>query len=157
MGIRNSCDFALSWIFFSIARLFQLALGLAVCGLYGVDLQNAKSQGKYQDSKWVYAEVVGGLSAFTAVLYMIPFVMRIPFAFVWDAILFFMWIVLFGIFGNMYIKENAEGDAGITRMKHAVWVDLANALLWLFTAVAMAGYWWKHRSTKSQFTGRATV
>jgi hypothetical protein len=57
----------------------------------------------------------------------------------------------------MYIKENAEGDAGITRMKHAVWVDLANALLWLFTALAMAGFWWKNRSTKSQFTGRATV
>lgn len=32
---------------------------------------------------------------------MIPMVMRIPFAFVWDSILFLLWIVVFGIFGNV--------------------------------------------------------
>lgn len=57
----------------------------------------------------------------------------------------------------MFIKENAEGDNDIKRMKRAVWVDLANALLWLIAALAAAGYWWKHRETRSQFTGRAHV
>ena len=37
----------------------------------------------------------------TALLYMIPFTMKIPFIFVWDTIILFMWIVLFGIFGNV--------------------------------------------------------
>jgi hypothetical protein len=49
----------------------------------------------------VYAEVVGGLSAFTAVLYFIPFMVRLPLIFIWDTLLFFLWIVLFGIFGNV--------------------------------------------------------
>jgi hypothetical protein len=77
----------------------------------------------------VYAEVTASLSAFLALLYLIPFMSRVPFAWVADTILFILWIALFGLFGNMYIKENAEGDSGVQRMKNAVWVDLVNALL----------------------------
>ena len=104
----------------------------------------------------VYAEVTASLSAVTAVLYLIPFVSRIPMLFVWDLILFILWIALFGIFGKMYIGTRAD-DYGIQRMKNAVWVDLANALLWLITACGMAIYWVKHRNNKTRFTGRATV
>jgi hypothetical protein len=57
----------------------------------------------------------------------------------------------------MYINEDAEGDEGVRRMKNAVWVDLASALLWLIATVAALGYWWKHRDTRSRFTGRAHV
>jgi len=148
---------AWSYIFFSILRFFQLVLAVTVCGLYGVDLQNARNAGKYTDGRWVYAVVVGALSAFTALLYMIPFMMRIPFIFVWDIIILFFWIVLFGIFGKLYINENAEGDSGVQRMKNAVWVDLTNLLLWLITAVLMAGHWWRSRTGRTQFTGRAQV
>jgi len=155
MGLRNGVTLGIDYIIFSVIRFFQFVLAITVCGLYGVDLHNASVQGKYQDGKWVFAEVVGALSAFTAIMYMIPFVMRIPFAFVWDFILFFLWIVLFGIFGNMYIKENAEGNSGVQRMKNAVWVDLVNALLWLCTAVAMTVFWWRTRHDRSTFTGRA--
>jgi len=82
---------------------------------------------------------------------------RVPFAFVIDTILFILWISLFGLFGNMYIKENAEGDSGVQRMKNAVWVDLVNALLWLISAVGMVIFWIKHRGGRSRWTGRATV
>lgn len=57
----------------------------------------------------------------------------------------------------MYIKEDAEGDGDIQRMKNAVWVDLANALLWLISALASAAYWWTHRERRTRFTGRAKV
>lgn len=157
MGIRNCCDMAMSYIAFSILRFFQLILALTVCGLYGVDLHAAHKQRKYSDGKWVYAEVVASLSAFTAVLYMIPFVMKVPMLFVWDAILFILWVALFGLFGNMYIKANPQGDSGIQRMKNAVWVDLVNTLLWLISALCMAAYWFKHRDTRTTFTGRAHV
>lgn len=146
---------ALDYILFAIVRVFQFALGLAVCGLYGTDLNAARLAGKYQDGKWVYAVVVGAFSAVMALIYMVPLVMRIPFMFVADLLLFFLWVVVFGIFGNMYIKENAEGDAGVQRMKNAVWVDLTNMLLWFFTALAMAVVWWKYRNSRTQFTGRA--
>lgn len=55
----------------------------------------------------------------------------------------------------MYINENPEGDSGIQRMKNAVWVDLANLVLWFVTALLMAIYWWRNRRAKTVYTGRA--
>jgi hypothetical protein len=123
----------------------------------------------------VYAEVVGSVSALTALLYCIPFVLRFSFVWVWSLVLFVLWITLFGLFGNvralsncrvevvtdillqMYIHENPEGNADIQRMKNAVWVVLTNAILWLIGAVAGALYWWRHKDRRSRFTGRAQV
>jgi hypothetical protein len=107
--------------------------------------------------KQVFAEIVASLSAFLALLYLIPFFSRIPFMFIADTLLFILWIALFGLFGNMYIHANAQGDSGIIRMKHAVWVDLVNALLWLISAIGMAVFWVRHRENRSRWTGRATV
>ena len=58
---------------------------------------------------------------------------------------------------KMYIHEHPEGNNDIRRMKHAVWVDLVNMLLWLVIAVSALAYWFKHRHTRSQFTSRAIV
>jgi hypothetical protein len=49
----------------------------------------------------VYAVVVGAISAFVAAVYLVPCTMHIPFAFIADFLLCFLWIVLFGIFGNV--------------------------------------------------------
>ncbi|KAJ0145992.1 Uncharacterized protein HZ326_11304 [Fusarium oxysporum f. sp. albedinis] len=160
MGIK---DLAISYVVFSAIHLFLFALALTTIGLYGTDLHNANKQGKYSDSKWfnaqVYAVVVGSISAVTCVLYFIPFVLRVAgfVVAIWDFILFVLWIALFGVFGKMYINEDAEGDGGVRRMKNAVWVDLASALLWLIATLAALAYWWKHRDTRSRFTGRARV
>ncbi|KAK1452598.1 hypothetical protein CCUS01_10829 [Colletotrichum cuscutae] len=164
---------AASYLAFSVLHFFQFVLAVTVCGLYAVDLNRARSEGSYTDGKWgvsdaetrtnnapkkqVFAVVVGALSAVTALLYFIPFILRFAIVWIWDAILFILWIALFGLFGNMYIKENAEGDSGIRRMKNAVWVDLANALLWLISALATAAYWWRHRERRTRFTGRGKV
>ncbi|XXH05793.1 hypothetical protein Hte_012231 [Hypoxylon texense] len=146
-----------SYLLFCVLHFFQFVLAVTVCGLYGVDLQRARSQGKYADGKWVYAEVVGALSALTAILYLVPFILRFAAVTVWSFVLFVLWIALFGLFGNMYIREDPEGNADIQRMKNAVWVDLANALLWLIGFVGSAGYWWTHRDRRSRFTGRAKL
>lgn len=102
---------------------------------------------------------MGALSALTCLVYFIPVIVRLGGIFMagWDLILFILWIAVFGVFGNMFINEDAEGDGAIERMKNAVWVDLANALLWLIVAVATAGHWWKTRDPRSRFTGRAHV
>jgi len=148
---------AASYLAFSILHFFQFILAITVCGLYGVDLHHAATSGKYQDSKWVYAEVVGGLSALTAMLFFIPFILRFAFVWVWNTILFILWIALFATFGSMYIKENAEGNADVQRMKNAVWVDLVSALLWLTSSIGSFVYWWSHRERHTRFTGRAKV
>ncbi|KAF7881644.1 uncharacterized protein EAF02_006332 [Botrytis sinoallii] len=134
-------------------RFLQFVLALTVIGLYGTDLANANKQHKYSDGKWVYAVVTGTLSALTSLLHLIPLFNLIPVLFLWDAVLFILWIALFGLFGNMYIGEKAEGDAGVQRMKNAVWVDLVNALLWAGSVAGMVLFW--SREKRTRWTGRA--
>jgi len=157
MGLLGGIEMTFSYITHSVFRFIQLVLALTVCGLYGVDLQAADKQHKYSDGKWVYAEITASLSAVTALLYLLPFISRIGLLFIWDTILFILWIALFGLFGNLYIHAHAEGDGGVQRMKNAVWVDLVNALLWLFSAMGMAVFWVRSRGGRSRFTGRADV
>jgi len=117
-----------SYLAFSVVHFLQFVLAITVCGLYGVDLSRAAKAGKYQDSKWVrcaskrrkyvlvitamalltlcallqiYAEFVGGISAFTTILYMIPFILRFAAVWIWNIVLFILWIALFGVFGNV--------------------------------------------------------
>ena len=61
------------------------------------------------------------------------------------------------MFGKMYIHANAQGDSGIIRMKHAVWVDLINMFLWLVTAVMGVVLFFTMREGRSLHTGRAKV
>lgn len=50
--------------------------------------------------------MVGALSAVTALLYFIPFILRFAIVWIWDAILFILWIALFGLFGNVRTPES---------------------------------------------------
>ncbi len=40
---------------------------------------------------------------------------------------------------------------------NSVWVDLANLLLWLITAIYGLAFFLRYRDTRSLFTGRAKV
>ena len=140
-----------------ILRFLQFILALTVAGLYGVDLHAANKASAYADGKWVFAEVVAGLSAFTVIIYGIPFI-KSYWAFGWDWVLFILWTALFGLFGRIYIpaKPTPKQDGQI-RMKHAVWVDLTSMLLWLVTAVYSTLIWWRNRNTRTLHTGRGKV
>ncbi|KAG7291496.1 hypothetical protein NEMBOFW57_001515 [Staphylotrichum longicolle] len=148
---------ALSYLLFVLLHVSQFILAVTVCALYGVDLDRARKAGVHADGKWVYAEVVGGLSALTAVLLCVPYILRFALVWAWNLILFILWIALFGIFGRMYINENPEGNGDITRMKNAVWVVLASAILWLIGVLAHFIYWWGHRDRRTRFTSRARI
>ncbi|KAF2858923.1 hypothetical protein K470DRAFT_259311 [Piedraia hortae CBS 480.64] len=147
----------------AILRFFQFIMALVVAGLYGQDLQHPhNADSKYGRGKWIFAEICAGLSAFTALIYGIPFVKSF-WGFGWDWILFLLWTALFGMFGKMYINthktqagENGK-QVGHTRMKNAVWVDLVCMLLWLVTAIYSTILFFRHRSGRTLHTGRARV
>jgi hypothetical protein len=86
---------------FTALHFVLLVLALVVAGLYGVDLQRADEADKRGDKSWIYAEVVAGLSALTAVLLFVPFLLRFMVVWVWDLVLFVLWIALFGVFGKV--------------------------------------------------------
>lgn len=56
--------------------------------------------------------------------------------FAWDLALFILWTVAFGVFAAIFLRRAGGGGneykgSPTALMKGAVWVDLANALLWL--------------------------
>jgi len=154
MGTSFWSHFTASSALRIILRLFQFVMGLTVIGLYAVDLNNARKAGKYTDSKWVWAVICGSLGSFMSLLFMLPLV-KAWFFFYVDGFIFLCYLIAFGIFGKMFIPEDAEGNKGIIRMKNAVWVLLTNMLLWLLTAVYGAVVFWKSRKARTTHTGRA--
>lgn len=67
-----------------------------------------------------------------------------------------LWTALFGIFGKIYIPAHpTPHQGGQWRMKHAVWVDLTNMLLWLLTGVMSTIIWFRSRGGRTMHTGRA--
>jgi hypothetical protein len=140
-----------------VLRFFQFVLALTVAGLYGVDLHHANKAHAYTDGKWVFAEVVAGLAAFTCLVYAVPF-FKSYWAFGWDWILFILWTTLFGIFGKIFIPAHpTPKQSGQIRMKHAVWVDLTNMLLWFITAIYATIIFFRNRQGRTLHTGRAKV
>lgn len=134
-------------------RFFQFVLGLTVIGLYAVDLDRARKQGKYADSKWIWAVICGTLGSLMSLIFMLPLV-KAWFFFYIDAFVWLCYLIAFGIFGRMYIGEDPEGNGDIQRMKNAVWVLLTNMLLWFVTMIYGAIVFWKNRKARTVHTGR---
>lgn len=67
-------------------RFLQFVFAITVAGLYGVDLNHARKNDVNADSRWVYAEVVAGLSAVTALVFAVPLI-KSYWLFGWDLIL----------------------------------------------------------------------
>lgn len=69
-----------------------------------------------------------------------------------------LWTTLFGIFGKIYISAHpTPRQTGQIRMKHAVWIDLINMLLWFVTLVSGLVVMWMEKPGKTCSTGRAPV
>lgn len=84
------------YLIFSALHLVLLVLATVTAGLYGADLDSGAG-----DGRWVYAVVVAGISVLTALLYLLPFVLRFMAVWIWDFVLFVLWIAVFGVFGKV--------------------------------------------------------
>ncbi|KAK5999669.1 hypothetical protein QM012_005326 [Aureobasidium pullulans] len=135
-------------------RVLQFVLAITVAGLYGYDLDNARKAHVYADSKWTYAVVVAALSAISVFFFLFKYSLR----FFWDAVMLILWAVVFGIFGKMYINDHpTPHQSGQIRMKNAVWVDLANLILWFITFIWDLILHFTRMDKMTLHTGRAHV
>ncbi|KAF3939747.1 hypothetical protein ABW19_dt0208841 [Dactylella cylindrospora] len=141
-------------IILGILRLIQLVLACAVVGLYGKYLDRATKADESADARWIWAVVVGGLSALTAIIYSLPF-FPLRWFFVWDIVLFICWTTVFGIFAKLYLDEDPEGNHDIEQMRDAMWLDLVNWILWLISSLVGFWYYWRYRNQKTKLTSRA--
>ena len=86
LGDYSSSGGVLGALIRVVIRFFQFVLALTVAGLYGVDLHAAHKAHVGADGKWVFAEIMAGLSAVTCIIYGIPFLKSYWF-WAWDLIL----------------------------------------------------------------------
>lgn len=133
-----------------VVRTLQFILAIVCCGFYGHRVDADRKDGKGFAPEWLFAIIVAGVSAVTAVLFMaaasagaIPFIgsrlklLKTYRAFAWDASLFIAWLVVFGIFAGIFLHRKSDEPykgASVGSMKTAVWVDLVNAILWMGSA-----------------------
>ncbi|KAG0633921.1 hypothetical protein HOY80DRAFT_1012744 [Tuber brumale] len=139
-----------------ILRILQILISLAASGIYGRDLQSATRKGERADPRWVFAEVVVGVSIVLAIVYLLPFVRSFR-MFYLDGIVFLFWVVLLGIFGMLFGRVDCRGAGDCRRMKGGIWVDVVGVLLWFATFVGGGVMWWKDRHGRSIYTGRGSV
>ncbi|KAK4938636.1 hypothetical protein LTR66_015074 [Elasticomyces elasticus] len=93
-------------------RFVQVILASTVVGLYGKRLKPASEANVYMDSKWVYATVVGSFSLISAILFMFTSYLNqyraISLLWVWEIVLFILWIPVVGISQALYANANWE-------------------------------------------------
>jgi preprotein translocase subunit SecG len=137
-----------------VCRSLQFLFAIIACGFYGnrVDADRRADDGF--SPEWVFALVVAGASALTAVFYMaltplgaIPYfgsrlkMLKTYRAFAWDLVLFICWIVVFAIFAGIFLKRDSGDEDDVYKgsstraMKSAVWIDFMNSLFWLTSGV----------------------
>ncbi|KAK2861118.1 hypothetical protein FQN49_004529 [Arthroderma sp. PD_2] len=134
-------------------RFLQFVFGIAVIGLYAQDVDRARKNGDTQDSRWIFATVVGTLSAISGLIYiLIPCAVQRPLSqatfihlpcFIYDSVLVILWLTQFGIFAKLYITVDDEKDTSLKRMKHSAYVDLVNLSFWMITCAWCGIRWWR--------------
>ncbi len=82
----SSSGSSVAFIINAVLRFLQFVFAIAVIGLYGTDISNARKGHEHQDSRWVYAMVVATLSAITCLVFVIP-KLKSYLAFAWDLVL----------------------------------------------------------------------
>lgn len=152
----------------ALLRTLQFSLGIAVIALYGPDLHDQHSSTSTAiDSRWLYAVITASLSSLTALFYLTTMLLlrhRTPLVrrgawilplFVWEGVLWLLWLVVFGIFGKVFIP--CQGLHGHESMWRAVWVDLvAWGVEWV--VVGWAGLrWWRGRQGGSLGMGQGKM
>lgn len=154
----------------ALLRTLQFSLGIAVIALYGPDLHDQHSSTSTStaiDSRWLYAVITASLSSLTALFYLTtmpllchrtPLVRRASWIlplFAWEGVLWLLWLVVFGIFGKVFIP--CRGLHGHEGMWRAVWVDLvAWGVEWVL--VGWAGVrWWRGRQGASLGMGQGKM
>ncbi|KAF2104196.1 hypothetical protein NA57DRAFT_70413 [Rhizodiscina lignyota] len=122
-----------------VLRVLQFILSLVVVGIYGTELKVVHYSVRYE-----YAVVVAALSALTAVIFLIPKIKSFIF-FIWDFILFILWVGVFGSMGKQFINPKDKKDAENTKMRNTVWLDAVLMVFWFTSCVAGALVFLKHR------------
>ncbi|KAJ9293986.1 hypothetical protein DTO271G3_7362 [Paecilomyces variotii] len=144
-------------------RIGEICFGAIVAGIIGWYLHHYDSTHSWPRARWIYTEVVAGLSVLLGLLWLIPFASSF---FVWpiDVILGLAWFAAFGVLvdalqdsscwygpweaiswdGRTYLSYNSS----CARWKAAEAFSFLSAVFWL--ASGLVGMWFVFRVRSTQ-------
>jgi len=139
-----------------ILRLGELAFAAIVAGLTGVYLASQKGASSWSLGRFIYTEVVAGLSIIFAIIWLIPF----SSSFIhWPADFFIsvMWFAVFGLLvswldggcGNIFNWDGITINDNNTcsQWKANIAFAFLSAILWLVSAIL--GVYWVRKHTRA--------
>ncbi|KAE8152016.1 marvel domain-containing protein [Aspergillus avenaceus] len=134
-----------------VLRVVEIICGAIVAGIIGHYLASFTSIDPWPQARWIYTEVVAGLSIILGLIWLIPFSFGF-FSWPFDTVISLAWFAAFGILVDAIHKFNCGsiwGWGNIThndscgRWKAAEAFSFISACVWL--ASALVGIWFTFR------------
>lgn len=132
-------------------RIAEIAFAAVVAGIIGHYLASFSDIDTWAQARWIYTEVIAGLSILLGLIWLIPFSSGF-FSWPWDILISFAWFAAFGILvdaihhlpcGSIW-SWRFGGDAVCGRWKAAEAFSFLSAIVWLVSAIV--GLWFTHRA-----------
>jgi hypothetical protein len=145
---------ALDRIVSFVLRLAELAFAAVVAGINGEYLHRTKGVDSWTQGRFIYTEVVAGLSIFLALIWLFPFASSFIH---WpvDLLISICWFVAFGLIVNLigdscgYVFDwdnvSPRGDS-CGKWKAVIAFSFLSAILWLVSA--LIGIFWVRSHTR---------
>lgn len=135
-----------------LLRGLQFLFGLIIVGIYGVNVGKGEENADNWSAAWYFGLIVAVIACISA-LFLARAAPLSPVSknfkahclFGWDLVLFFFWIIVFGVFTQIFHKRSDDDQykgSDTSEEKAAAWLDLFNALLWLTSGVYGAVRMW---------------
>ncbi|KAJ4424446.1 hypothetical protein N0V82_000968 [Gnomoniopsis sp. IMI 355080] len=128
-----------------VVRGLQFLFGIIIVGIYGVRVGDGQKNADDASPVWWFGMIVAVLAcisalilAFTAPFGAVSKKFKVHYLFGWDLGLCFLWIVVFGIFMQIFHNRSSDDSyqgSSTSVQKAAAWLDLVNVLLWLISGV----------------------
>lgn len=158
-----------------VVRGLQFLFGLIIVGIYGVRVGAGQKDADDASPVWYFGMIVAVLAcvsalvlAFTAPFGAISKKFKVHHLFGWDLGLCFLWIIVFGIFMQIFHGRSSSDSykgSSTSVEKSAAWLDLVNVFLWLISGVYGGIKTWvarrrdalKDRAQNKLFQGTSTT
>ncbi|KAJ5381649.1 uncharacterized protein N7496_004077 [Penicillium cataractarum] len=131
-------------------RIAEIAFAAVVAGIIGHYLASLDGISSWAQARWIYTEVIAGLSILLGLIWLIPFSSGF-FSWPIDILISFAWFAAFGILvdalhhlscGSIW-AWHFRGDAVCGRWKAAEAFSFLSAIVWLVSAIV--GLWFTYR------------
>jgi len=143
-----------------LLRIGEIAFAAVVAGIVGEYLHAYDEANLWPQARFIYAEVIAGLSILLGLFWLFPFTASVI---NWpgDLVLFVLWIVVFGLLvnwiqplhcGSIWAWGTITQPGTCPKWNAAIAFSFLSAVFWL--ASAILAFWFIHRMTRGTVPAR---